>query len=68
MSNQQIMGKKIQRIRKDLRMTQEEVAERIGISSTYMGFIEQGRYAPSIQILEKIAKVLRVKTSELIPF
>jgi len=62
------MGKKIQRIRKDLRMTQEDVAERVGISSTYMGFIEQGRYMPSLEVLEKIAKVLKVKSSELLPF
>lgn len=49
-------------------MTQEEVAERIGISSAYMGFIEQGRYIPSLEVLEKIAKVLKVKSSGLLPF
>ncbi len=49
-------------------MTQEEVAERVGISATYMGYIEQGRYTPSMQVLEKISKVLKVKVSELIPF
>ncbi len=49
-------------------MTQEDVAERVGISSTYMGFIEQGRYMPSLEVLEKIAKVLKVKSSELLPF
>ena len=63
-----VIGKKVKKIRKGLKMTQEEVAERVGISATYMGYIEQGRYTPSMQVLEKISKILRVKVSELIPF
>lgn len=67
-SSNQAMGKKIQKIRKGLRMTQEEVAERVGISATYLGFIEQGRYMPSLEVLEKIAKVLKVKSSDILHF
>lgn len=49
-------------------MTQEDLAEKVGVSATYIGFIEQGRYTPSIDLLEKIAKVLKVKVNEIIPF
>ncbi|OGH13918.1 MAG: hypothetical protein A3H50_00040 [Candidatus Levybacteria bacterium RIFCSPLOWO2_02_FULL_37_10] len=59
------LGKRIQRIRKKLGMTQEDVAEKIGISRAYMGYIEQGRYSASLEVIEKIAKVLKVKMSDL---
>lgn len=59
------LGKKIQKLRKNTDMTQEDVAEKIGISRAYMGYIEQGRYSPSLEVLEKIARVLKVKMSDL---
>ncbi len=45
--------------------TQEELADKIGVSRAYMGYIEQGRNAPSLEVLEKIAKHLRMRLSEL---
>ena len=62
-----VLGKKIQRIRKSIKLTQGQLSEKVGISEVYMGFIEQGRYAPSLDILNKIAKALKVKPSELLP-
>ncbi len=59
------LGKRVQRVRKNVHLTQEQVAEKVGISRAYMGYIEQGRYAPSLEVLEKVAKVLRVKLSDL---
>jgi len=48
-------------------MTQEDLAHKVGVSRAYMGYIEQGRNTPSLEILEKIARVLKVKPSSLIP-
>lgn len=62
-----LLGKKVKRIRKEMKLTQEQVAEKVGVSTNYIGFIEQGRYAPSLEVIEKIAKVLKVKPSELLP-
>ena len=62
------LGKIIQRRRKELKLTQEELAEKIGISRVYMGFVEQGRYAPSVEVIEKLARALRVPLSELFNF
>ena len=42
-----------------MELTQEELGDKVGISRAYMGYIEQGRYAPSLEVLEKIAKVLK---------
>lgn len=46
--------------------TQEELADRIGVSRAYVGYLEQGRNTPSLGVLEKIARVLKVKISELV--
>ena len=59
------LGKKVQRRRKVIRLTQEELAEKVGISLVYMGYIEQGRYAPSLEVVGKIARALKIKVSEL---
>lgn len=62
------LGRKIQKLRKERGYSQEEFAEVLGISRTHMGHIEQGRKAPSFKLLEKIAKQLKVKALEFIPF
>jgi len=55
-----VLGKKIQKQRKSLKLTQEDLAYKVGISRAYMGYIEQGRNAPSLEVLEKIARILKI--------
>lgn len=52
-------GKRIQRMRKELSITQEELADRVNLSRTHMGHIEQGRRSPSLEVLNRIAKALK---------
>jgi DNA-binding XRE family transcriptional regulator len=59
-----VLGKKIQKQRNVLGYTQEELGDKVGISRAYMGYIEQGRYAPSLEVLEKIAKALKSPISD----
>lgn len=59
-----VLGKRIQKRRKELGLTQEELGDKVGISRAYMGYIEQGRYAPSLEVLEKIAKNLKSPISD----
>lgn len=59
-----VLGKKIQKRRKELGFTQEDIADKVGISRAYMGYIEQGRYAPSLEVLEKVAKALKSPISD----
>lgn len=54
-----ILGKKIQKRRREIGLTQEGLADKVGVSRAYMGYIEQGRNAPSLGVLEKIARVLK---------
>ncbi|OGE32707.1 hypothetical protein A3J19_00350 [Candidatus Daviesbacteria bacterium RIFCSPLOWO2_02_FULL_41_8] len=60
-----VLGKKVQKHRKELNLTQEELAFKIGISRAYMGYIEQGRNIPAVEVLQKIAKVLRISIGDL---
>jgi len=66
--NAKSLGRKIKKARKENELTQEKLAEKVGISTAYMGFIEQGRYIPSMQVLQKLSRILKIKVSELIPF
>lgn len=61
-----VISKKIKKRRGELDITQEELAEKVGVSRVYIGYVEQGRNTPSLEILEKIAKALKVKLSDLV--
>ena len=58
------LGKKIQKKRYEMGFTQEELGYKVGISRAYMGYIEKGRYAPSLEVLEKIAKALKTSLNK----
>jgi len=62
------LAQNIQKVRNAKKMTQEQVAEKVGASTTWIGYLEQGRYKPSLKLLYKIARVLDVKVKDLIPF
>ncbi len=51
--------KRIRKFRHEVGLTQEELAEKVGVSRVYIGYVEQGRNTPSLEILEKIAKALK---------
>jgi len=59
------LGWKIQKLRKKVKLTQEELANEMKISRVYMGYIEQGRESPSLRLLMKIARKLKVKIEDL---
>jgi len=60
-----LLGKRVQKIRKLAGLTQEELAEKVNVSRAYIGYIEQARNTPSIELLEKIAKVLKLNIKDL---
>jgi DNA-binding XRE family transcriptional regulator len=64
-TTQEKQGRKVQKLRKSLGYTQEELAEKLNISRTHMGHIEQGRKSPSIKLMDKLARVLKVKVPDL---
>lgn len=62
------MGKAIRRYRRNLDLTQEQLAEKSRLSTTYIGYIEIGQKKPSLKALHKIADSLKVKVKDLIPY
>lgn len=59
------LGNRIQKRRKTLKLTQEELAFKVGISRAYIGYIEQGRNIPSLELLQKIASALKIPLKDL---
>ncbi len=60
------LGKKIRRVRKAADYSQERLAEIVRISRTHMGHLEQGRRIPSLELLEKIARALKISPKDLL--
>lgn len=60
------LGSNVKRYRKENNLTQEQLATKVRVSSTYVGFIEQGQRNPSLKTLDKIARVLGVEMPELL--
>ena len=62
------LGQKIKEIRKLRGMTQEQLAEIVGIGISNISYIETGKFAPSIENFEKVVKALDVEPYELYEF
>jgi transcriptional regulator with XRE-family HTH domain len=62
------LGEVLQSTRLKRGLSQEQLAERSGVSVQHIAFIEQGRRKPQLKTLEKIADALGVRVKDLIPF
>lgn len=62
------LGKRIRRLRKAAGLTQEQLAEKVRVSTTHIGLVETGKRRISLQALQRVASALGVKTGELLPF
>lgn len=60
------LGQRIRKIRKAHGLSQEELAERVNISTTHMSHIETGNTKLSLAVLVDIAAVLEVRTDDLL--
>ena len=60
------IGQNIRKIRKAHGLSQEELAERVDISTTHMSHIETGNTKLSLQVLVDIAAALEVRTDDLL--
>lgn len=59
-------GKYVRKVRKEKGLTQEELAFKTSLHSTYIGHIETGTYTPSIFVVWKIAEVLKMQLSDFL--
>lgn len=68
MDIKKLLGKRIQEIRRSQNITQEYLAELIGIETVSLSNIERGKYYPTSENLNKIIDILKIEPEELFSF
>jgi transcriptional regulator with XRE-family HTH domain len=66
MAPKERMAARLKAIRERRGLTQEQLAEKSGVSRTYLARLETGRQDPTLSTLEKLAKALGVKVRRLL--
>jgi transcriptional regulator with XRE-family HTH domain len=62
----EIFGKRLRQLRQDAGWTQEQLAEAAGITTTYTSDLERGTKVPSLTIVLRISRALRIPVTELL--
>ncbi len=60
-----LLSAKLKELRKESKLTQQELADKAGLHLTYIGHLELGKYHPTVYVMWKIAKVLDVSMDKL---
>lgn len=61
-------GKRLQELRREAGLTQEQLADKTGLSAESVSNIERGVFGPKFENLEKIAVILKVPVKVLFDF
>ena len=62
--DKEFIAKKLRYARKDAKLTQEELAETIGITAKQLSRIEMATYVPSLPTFLKLVKALNIDLNE----
>ena len=62
------IGKNLKKARIKAKLTQKQVAEKADVHVNYYARIERDEENPSLEILKKLTKILKVKSSDILPF
>jgi transcriptional regulator with XRE-family HTH domain len=60
------LAKRLKQLRAQQGLTQAALAERAGVTLSYIGRLEIGRHDPQLSTLRKLALALRVPVTELV--
>lgn len=66
MDLKEVVAVNVRRLRHARKMTQEELADRVGLSPRYIGSVERGNASPSVTVLGKLAHALSVEPAVLV--
>jgi transcriptional regulator with XRE-family HTH domain len=61
-----MFGEVVRGVRKGHAWTQEDLAERAGLTTTYVGQVERGDKVPSLTVVLKLALALEVTPSDML--
>jgi transcriptional regulator with XRE-family HTH domain len=56
----------IQRLRAKKKLSQKALADKVGISVSYVSMLERGQRSPPLETIEKMAKALQVTPANLL--
>lgn len=59
-------GEKLKKLRKGLKLTQQQLAERIGVTKSIISYYEAGERYPSYDVLVMLARIFHVTTDYLL--
>ena len=68
MNLKKCFGQNVQKYRKHRNLTQERLAELVGVDVTSISAVKTGKYFPSADNLSRIVEVLQVQFSDLFEF
>ncbi len=63
-----LVGNRIKQLRKNLQLTQANLADKAGLSTNFIALLEKGKRSASVDTLFRISKVLKVELKELFDF
>jgi len=63
-----LLGNRIRQLRKNLKLTQAQLADKAGLSTNFIALLEKGKRSASVDTLFRISKVLKVELKELFDF
>ncbi len=66
MDTRQIVGRNIRRRRRELGLSQEQLAFETDLHRTYISGVERGVRNPTVLIVDRLANALKVKPYELL--
>jgi transcriptional regulator with XRE-family HTH domain len=67
-TTKELLGARVREVRKARQLSQERLAEKVGVEPKQISRIEGGKSYPSIDTLEKIATELQVDMKDLLDF
>jgi transcriptional regulator with XRE-family HTH domain len=56
----------VRRLRAKKRLSQKALADKVGISVSYVSMLERGQRSPPLETIEKVAKALSVPPASLL--
>ena len=62
-----LIGTKLRRCRNNCKLSQQQVADALGIHRATYSYYELGRSQPDLSMIVKIAQIFRVEPSRLLP-
>lgn len=68
MDEKRLLGRRIKELRSARGYSQEALSERMGVSAKYLSSVERGKENPTLDLLVKLSKALKVDLGDLFNF